>query len=75
MACEQKTNSQRPRCKMVDSITEHQAALISHADGETVIITVHELRLIARGLHDVTPEQAQALANFALDWVDGRPQD
>lgn len=75
MAGKQEASSQRPRFKVVDSITEHQSALISHANGEAVIITVHELRLIARGLHDVTPEQAQALANFALDWVDGRPQD
>lgn len=52
---------------MIDSITAKQGAIIAHVDGEHVIITAHELRLIARGLHAATDEQTRAIAQVVTD--------
>ena len=55
------------------NVNELQPALVSYdAQCEPVIITVAELRYIARGMHAATDEQIEALANYILEAIDGR---
>lgn len=56
---------------MPTPLAERQPALISSdSHDEPVVITAAELRFIARGHHDTTPSQQEALAKFALQRMD-----
>ncbi|QDP59324.1 MAG: hypothetical protein Tp136SUR676911_63 [Prokaryotic dsDNA virus sp.] len=55
----------------VTSLTVNQPALIaSDAHGEPVVIPAAELRFIARGHHDTTPSQQEAMAAYIINQLD-----
>jgi len=55
----------------VTSLTVNQPALIANdAHGEPVVIPAAELRFIARGHHDTTPSQQEAMAAFVLQEIE-----
>jgi len=52
-------------------IIARQPALIANdAHGEPVVIPAAELRFIARGHHDTTPSQQEAMAAFVLQEIE-----
>jgi len=52
-------------------IIAHQPALIANdAHGEPVVIPAAELRFIARGHHDTTPSQQEAMAAYIIKQLD-----
>lgn len=55
----------------MDTLTEHQPALIStDAYDCAVVIPVGELRAIRDGRHDADTSQVEAMARFIVDNID-----